>query len=372
MEAVGRLAGGIAHDFNNILTAINGYSDLLMRQVEAQSARAKVREIRLAADRATSLTKQLLAFSRKQILQPKILNLNTVVSEVYSMLQPVIGEHIELVLSLSPSLASVMVDPGQLSQVILNLAVNARDAMPDGGTLTVETRNIRLDEEFCRSHSPVEPGDYVKLSITDTGIGMDAATQNRVFEPFFTTKERGKGTGLGLSTVYGIVKQSGGYIRLESAVNKGTSFKIYLPTVQDQEKHAPAECEEPVPLSTGKGTILLVEDEEVVRSLGREVLELCGYKVLEASNGAQALRASVEHVGRIDLLLTDVVMPGMSGVDLAEKLSKDIPNLKILYTSGYADGAPLSRLNWNDHEQFLQKPFTPELLALKVGEVMAT
>jgi hypothetical protein len=256
--------------------------------------------------------------------------------------------------------------------VILNLAVNARDAMPDGGTLTVETRNVVLDESFCRQHSPVEPGDYVMLSITDTGTGMDAATQNRVFEPFFTTKERGKGTGLGLSTVYGIVKQSGGYIRLESAVNKGTTFKIYLPTVQDHERPALAESKEPAPLSSGKGTILLVEDEEVVRTLGREVLELCGYRVLEAANGTQALKASGEHQGQIDLLLTDVVMPGMSGIDLAHKLLEDIPNLKILYTSGYTDGAPLSRINWNDHEQFLQKPFTPELLALKVGEVMAT
>jgi two-component system cell cycle sensor histidine kinase/response regulator CckA len=370
MEAVGRLAGGIAHDFNNILTAITGGADMLKRQIENPAHRVKLEQISKAANRAALLTKQLLAFSRKQILQPKLLNLNTVVSDVCSMLRPVIGEDIELVMSLGTSLGSVKVDPGQISQVILNLAVNARDAMPRGGRLTVETMNVELDEAASAEHSLL-PATYTMLAISDTGVGMDHDLQKHIFEPFFTTKEVGKGTGLGLSMAYGIVTQSGGSITVESKPGAGSSFKIYLPRQTQTGPEGEREIDIMNPLLNGKGTILLVEDEELVRSLGRQILELCGYTVLEASNGQDALEICDKLSGEIDLLLTDVVMPGMTGIELGKKLSQLNSRIKILYTSGYAEAEALKGMNWDDHQQFLQKPFTPDMLAKKVSEVLS-
>jgi PAS domain S-box-containing protein len=370
MEAVGRLAGGIAHDFNNILTAITGSADLLKRQIDNTAHRDKLEQISKATNRAALLTKQLLAFSRKQILQPKLLNLNTMVTEFYSMLRPVIREDIELVLSLGTGLGSVKVDPGQISQVILNLAVNARDAMPRGGRLTVETMNVELDEAAGSEHA-LSPGSYTMLVISDTGVGMDLETQKHIFEPFFTTKEVGKGTGLGLSMAYGIVNQSGGAIAVESQPGMGSSFRIYLPRQPLTAPESEREMDYINPLMNGKGTILLVEDEELVRSLGRQILELCGYSVLEASNGQDALNICDKLGGEIDLLLTDVVMPGMTGIELGQKLSQRNSRIKILYTSGYTEAEALKGINWDDQQQFLQKPFTPDLLAKKVSEVLS-
>jgi signal transduction histidine kinase len=370
MEAIGKLAGGVAHDFNNLVTIISGYSDMLLSRIGPEnSTRRELEQIKKAGDRAHSLTRQLLAFSRRQMLQPKVLDLNAVVTNLEPMLQRLIGENIELVIELKPGLGQVKADPGQIEQVIMNLAINARDAMPQGGKLLLETDNVELDEAYARRHIPTQPGSYVRLAVSDTGCGMDAATQSRIFEPFFTTKEQGKGTGLGLSTVYGIVKQSGGYIWVYSERGQGATFKIYLPRVL-----APADSVQPVThwssLPQGKETVLLVEDEPEVRWLVRDMLQHLGYTVLEARHGIEAQVLSIQHQGPIHLLITDVVMPQMSGREIAEQLRFEHPETKVLYMSGYTDDAVVRHGVLAAEIAFLQKPFTPEALARKVREVL--
>jgi len=371
MEAVGRLAGGVAHDFNNLLTVIIGYSDLLLEKLSAgDGMRPPVEEIKKAADRAASLTRQLLAFSRKQMLQPQLLDLNRLLTNVDEMLRRMIGEDIELVTHLPSGLGRVKADPGQIEQVIMNLAVNARDAMPQGGQLTLEAANVELDSSYVSSHESVLPGHYVMIAMSDTGIGMDAETQAHIFEPFFTTKGQGKGTGLGLATTYGIVKQSEGHIWVYSEPGKGTTFKVYLPRI-DQAVEVIAPTNAPVDkLSLGCETILLVEDEEAVCSLVRGVLESRGYDVLEAKGAYDALEIGGRHKKHIHLLLTDVVMPQVSGRELAEHLAPLHPETKVLYMSGYADHAVVHHGLLEPGTVFLQKPFTPDALARKVREVL--
>jgi PAS domain S-box-containing protein len=374
MEAVGRLAGGIAHDFNNLLMVISGYSEFLLDRLGPDPAlRSPAQEIASAAVRATTLTRQLLAFSRKQMLAPKILDLNGVVTENFKMLTRMIGEDIDLVMVPATDLGSVRADAGQIEQVIMNLAVNARDAMPSGGKLTIETSNVSLDEEYARFHAPLKPGNYVMLAISDTGAGMDSETQSHIFEPFFTTKGP-KGTGLGLSTVYGIVKQSGGYIWVFSEPGKGTTFKIYLPRVAEPAEtpalvapHAEATATE-----AGTETILLVEDEANLRYLARQYLEKQGYRVLEAADGAVAVQIAVAHEGMIQLLLTDVIMPGMNGRELAQRISEIRPNVKILYMSGYTENVIGRNGTLDAGVRLLQKPFTLRDLKSKVREVLDT
>ncbi len=371
MEAVGRLAGGIAHDFNNLLTIIVGYTQrLLSRCSSKDTVYDELQEISKAGYRAASLTQQLLAFSRRQMLQPKILDLNAVVSDTSKMLQRMIGEDIRLATELAPDLGSIKVDPGQMEQVIMNLAVNARDAMPQGGKLTIETENVDLERPMPNGPVTVAPGRYVVLSVRDTGQGMDADIQARIFEPFFTTKEPGKGTGLGLSTVYGIAKQSGGYIFVSSQPGRGTTFRLYLPRAQEAaELFEPGD---PSGASTqGSGTLLLAEDEVGVRALVRRILEGNGYTILEASNGAEALELYERCNGSIDLLITDVVMPGgMSGRQLADRLLAKRSTLKVLYVSGYTDEAIGRHGVLEKGVEFLKKPFTPEGLARKVRDVL--
>jgi PAS domain S-box-containing protein len=372
MEAIGRLAGGIAHDFNNLLMVISGYSEFLLERLGPDPAlRGPAKEISSAAERATSLTRQLLAFSRKQMLTPKVIDLNAVVTENLRMLTRLIGEDIDLVMIPGVELRPVKADPGQVEQVILNLAVNARDAMPQGGRLTIETANVTLDEAYARLHAPVQPGDYTLLAITDTGLGMDSETQSRIFEPFFTTKGT-KGTGLGLSTVYGIVKQSGGYIWVYSEPGKGTSFKIYLPHVTAEEV---AVFEEPAvaappPAEAPRETILVVEDEVNLRRLTQQFLENQGYTVLEAADGAAAVQICVAHQGTIHLLLTDVIMPGMNGRELAHRVSEIRPNIKVLYMSGYTENAIGHNGTLDAGITLLQKPFTLHALKATVREVL--
>ncbi|MHB8940358.1 MAG: hybrid sensor histidine kinase/response regulator [Desulfobacteria bacterium] len=372
MEAVGRLAGGVAHDFNNLLTAISGYSGLLLHRLpEYSTLRRDVEEIRKAGDRAAQLTRQLLAFSRRQVLQPKVLDLNAVVKNMGRMLRRLTGEDIELSTDLSPSLSRVKADPGQIEQVIVNLAVNARDAMPGGGRITIATADAELSPAYAAAHPEVRPGPHVLLSVADTGHGMSDETQAHLFEPFFTTKERGKGTGLGLATVYGIVQQSGGHIRVNSAADRGSTFLIYLPRVEAPEDGAQVADRPLLPHpSPGTETLLLAEDEEVVRGLAREILSGNGYKVLEAGNGREALLLSEAHRGEIHLLLTDVAMPKMSGRELTERIRLQRPDLRILYMSGYTDDVILRQGVIEDGIPFLQKPFTPEALARKVREVL--
>jgi PAS domain S-box-containing protein len=370
IEAVGRLAGGIAHDFNNLLTVINGYSQLLLGRLGPDAPdRAEIEEISTAGGRAAALTRQLLAFSRKQVLQPRVLELNAVVTNMERMLRPMIGEDIELYTVLQPQLGRVLADPGQIEQVLMNLAVNARDAMPQGGRLTIETSNVELNETYARRLLTMTPGPHVLLAVSDTGCGMDKETQEHIFEPFFTTKEQGKGTGLGLSTVYGIVKQSGGSIWVYSEPGRGTTFKIYLPRVEE-----PTESVEPdtarARLPNGTETILLVEDEAGVRSLARASLQVYGYRVLEAANGDEAIRIFDRRQDAIHLLVTDMVMPGMDGRALSERLSARLPGLKVLYLSGYAEGAIVHNGVLNAGMAFLQKPFTPLSLARKVRAVL--
>ena len=372
MEAIGRLAGGIAHDFNNLLMVISGYSEFLLERLGPDPAlRGPAKEISAAAERATSLTRQLLAFSRKQMLTPKVLDLNAVITENLKMLTRLIGEDIDLVMIPGSELGAVKADPGQIEQVILNLAVNARDAMPRGGKLTIETANVTLDEAYARVHAPVQPGDYTMLAITDTGVGMDTETQTRIFEPFFTTKGT-KGTGLGLSTVYGIVKQSGGYIWLYSEPGKGTSFKIYMPHVTAEEVAAVEQpAITPVPaLETARETILVVEDEVNLRRLTRQFLENQGYTVVEAADGAAAVQICVAHQGIIHLMLTDVIMPGMNGRELAQRVSEIRPNMKVLYMSGYTENAIGHNGTLDAGIMLLQKPFTLHALKVKVREVL--
>jgi PAS domain S-box-containing protein len=372
MEAVGRLAGGIAHDFNNLLMVISGYSEFLLDRLGPDPAlRGPAQEIAGAAQRASSLTRQLLAFSRKQMMAPKILDLNGVVTENLKMLTRVIGEDIDLVMVPAQNLGAVRADSGQIDQVIMNLAVNARDAMPSGGKLTIETSNVALDEEYARIHAPLSPGDYVMLAISDTGFGMDAETQSHIFEPFFTTKGP-KGTGLGLSTVYGIVKQSGGYIWVYSESGRGTTFKIYFPRVAErvEAQVSMIPVEEPVASVPGTETILLAEDEANLRYLARQFLEKQGYKVIEAADGAAAMQIAVAHEGVIHLLLTDVIMPGMNGRELAQRISEIRPQTKILYMSGYTENVIGHNGTLDAGVQLLQKPFTLRDLKRKVREIL--
>jgi PAS domain S-box-containing protein len=374
MEAVGRLAGGIAHDFNNLFMVISGYSEFLLERLGPDPAlRSPAQEIASAAERASSLTRQLLAFSRKQMLAPRILDLNGVVTENLKMLNRMIGEDIDLVMVPHADLGAVRADSGQIEQVIMNLAVNARDAMPSGGKLTIETSNVTLDEEYVRFHAPLRPGDYVMLAISDTGQGMDSETQSHIFEPFFTTKGP-KGTGLGLSTVYGIIKQSGGYIWVYSELGKGTTFKIFLPRVPyPGERVAPVaamvETHKPEP---GTETILLVEDEANLRYLARQFLEKQGYRVIEAADGAVAMQIVVAHEGVIHLLLTDVIMPGMNGRELAQRVSEIRPNVKVLYMSGYTENVIGHNGTLDAGVRLLQKPFNLRDLKDKVREVLDT
>lgn len=370
LESLGRLAGGIAHDFNNMLTVISGYSGMILRQLGPDDPiRPKVNEIKSAGDRSASLTHQLLAFSRQQILKPKVLDINEIIIDTSKMLQRLIGEDIQLNILPNPKIGRVVVDPGQLTQVIMNLAVNARDAMPDGGSLIIETSNVELDEKYAALHVPTRPGSYVMLAVTDSGSGMDNETIKQIFEPFFTTKEIGKGTGLGLSTVYGIVKQSGGYIWVYSELGKGTTFKIYFPRVDEEVKEDKNNSAfEKAPF--GNETILLVEDEESVRNFARETLETCGYKVIEARDGAEALSVYKKSASKIDLLITDVVMPRMGGRKLAEKITRMNPQIPQLFMSGYTDDSIIRQGMITEDMTFIQKPFTFDMLAHKVREVL--
>lgn len=371
MDAIGRLSGGVAHDFNNLLGVIIGYTEVLQDTIkETDPLRVCVDQVLQAGKRAASLTRQLLAFSRQQVLEPKVLVLNAVVSDMEKMLHRLIGEDVELSTSLDPELGKVRADQGQIEQVIMNLAVNARDAMPEGGKLTIQTANLEMDEAFVRQYSyPVQTGAYILLTVSDTGVGMDSATQHRIFEPFFTTKEKGKGTGLGLSTVYGVVKQSGGYIDVESSVGKGSSFKIYLPRVDQNAEGARTEAA-PLTELQGKETILLVEDEKNLRTLTRHLLEVYGYVVIEAANGEEALKISRENTGSIHLMLTDMVMPGISGRALAQQLSKERQDMKVVYMSGYTGQTIGGQALLNPGAFFLQKPFTRENLARKIREAL--
>jgi nitrogen-specific signal transduction histidine kinase/ActR/RegA family two-component response regulator len=367
MEAVGRLSGGIAHDFNNLLGIIIGYGEILEEGTkEGDPLRDSVGEILKAGRQAASLTRQLLAFSRQQVLEPKILDLSGVVSDVEKMLRRLIGEDIELTTSLDRELGKVKADQGQIEQVLLNLAVNARDAMPNGGKLLIATSNEEIDEVFAhQSPYTVEVGSYICLSVTDTGCGMDAATQAQIFEPFFTTKEKGKGTGLGLSTVYGVVKQSGGHINVYSEVGTGTTFKIYLPRV-DASLHKEGPRSNANISLQGTETVLLVEDEDGLRNLTRTLLERCGYTVLVAKNASEALEVSRQHKGPVHLLLTDVVMPGANGRVLAQQLSEQRPDIKVVYMSGYTGQTFGGHAILDPGTFFLMKPFTRDALARKI------
>ncbi|MBV9147228.1 MAG: PAS domain S-box protein [Acidobacteria bacterium] len=367
MESIGRLAGGIAHDFNNLLTIVMGYTSRLHEYAGTDEKIAhEINGIRRATDRAATLTRQLLAFSRQQVLQPVVLNVNQIVEDIRGMLTRIIPERVEIVAHVDPELGSVSADKGQLEQVIVNLAVNARDAMPNGGRLTLETANVYLDDIYSRAHVTVTPGEYVMLAVSDTGTGMDSATQEHIFEPFFTTKEVGKGTGLGLSSVYGIVKQSGGHIWVYSEPGQGTIFKIYLPRV-----NAPAQSvTKRWPLAgkqKGTETILLVEDNRELRQLVESALTAQGYRVLSGENPREAERLASGHSGDIALLLTDVVMPEMSGLELAERLQAARKQMKVIYMSGYSDSMVM---RGNGDVKFLQKPFAPAVLTAKVREVL--
>jgi two-component system cell cycle sensor histidine kinase/response regulator CckA len=369
MEAVGRLAGGIAHDFNNLLTAIIGYSEIIFKDSDLkQNHRSYIEEIKKSAERAATLTQQLLAFSRKQILQPKVLNLNVLLKNTRNMLQRMIGEDISFEMHLSPDIGMIMADPGKIEQVIINLAVNARDAMPHGGSLAVETKDSMLGEEFCKIHKGSKPGRYVLLSVKDTGKGIDEDAMKHIFEPFFTTKEIGKGTGLGLATVYGIVRQSGGYIDIQSNPGTGTAVDIYLPRV-DGEEADHTQKQESIAAKGKHETILFVEDDNMVRDMVTAVLKQFGYRVVEAENATSALQACEEQ-SHIDLMITDVVMPGQSGPELAREVAKLHQEMKVLYISGYTNDAIVHHGVIDVDIPFLQKPFTPQTLALKVRELL--
>ncbi len=369
MEAVGMLAGGVAHDFNNLLTIITGYSQLVLNNISPHDPnRHSVEQIMKAGERAGALTKQLLAFSRRQVLQPRVLELNKLVTSLSTMLQRLIGEDIELRLALPPELGRVSADPGQIEQVLMNLAVNSRDAMPKGGVLTIETANVELDQRYVGRHIAVKPGPYVLLAVSDTGFGMDAATRAHLFEPFFTTKGSGHGTGLGLSTVFGIVKQSGGSVEVYSEPDRGTSVKVYLPRIDQPAIAETARAGKT--LSRGSETILLAEDDDMVRTLVCETLEREGYRVIAASDPVNARHLAEQHRTPIHLLITDVVMPKVSGRELADQLLRRIPDLKVLYMSGYTDNAVLNSGILQKEVAFLQKPFTPAALAEKVREVL--
>ena len=373
MEAVGQLAGGIAHDFNNLLTAIRGYSELAQRHLAAEDVqdRADLEQVVRAADEGEELTRQLLAFSRRQVLLPRILDPAEVIAGVTPMLGRLLGEHIDFVTHADPGLWRIKVDPGQLEQVIINLAVNARDAMPEGGKLTIETANVELDAGYALVHPGVAPGPYVLLAVTDTGTGMDAQTQAHIFEPFFTTKEPGRGTGMGLATVYGIVKQSGGSIYLYSELGRGTTFKIYFPRTADGEQEADVSQAAPAPIEVaGSETVLLVEDDAAVRAFARRSLEERGYTVIEAGNGDEALMLAAGNAAAIELLVTDVTMPGMQGNHLAARLTHVLPAVRVLYVSGFAEDSVIHQGVARKGTAFLPKPFSAEALARAVRRTL--
>jgi len=371
LSAVGQLAGGIAHDFNNLLTVINGYGEMAAARAEDEGLARQLSTIVDAGKRAAALTGQLLAFSRKQVLQPRVLDVNELIDGLDDMLHRLLGEDIDIRLNLQPDLRKVEVDPGQLEQVVMNLAVNARDAMPAGGKLTIETADVDLDEGYARSHAEVTPGPHVLLAVSDTGEGMDAETRARLFEPFFTTKDQGRGTGLGLATVYGIVKQSGGHIWVYSELGKGTTFKVYLP--QASRTTSPAQEPEPAPEPAGQdhGTILVVEDEDAVRDLVAEVLEGAGYRVLATGDVDEALRICRDPETDLDLLLTDVVLPTRSGRELAERALESRPGLKVVYMSGYTDNAIVHHGVLDPGTPFIAKPFSPTELLKKLRAFLA-
>jgi signal transduction histidine kinase len=373
MEAIGRLAGGVAHDFNNLLTVIHGYSQLALNRVKpGDSLHEDMQEIRHAVNRAAALTRQLLAFSRRQTIQEKVLDLNAVVRDLENMLMRVLGEDVNLSAALHPEVALIRIDPGQIEQVILNLAINARDAMPKGGRMTIETHSIDFSEPLTWRPANIIPGPYIALVVSDTGCGMDEYVRSHMFEPFFTTKEIGKGTGLGLFTVYGIVKQAGGELIADSEPGAGTTFTIYFPQVVEAPAGVQDTATETTPLPRGGGeTVLLVEDEPAIRALVGDVLRQHGYNVLEARHGVEALMTSAHHMEPIQLLITDVVMPQMRGDELAQRLMAERPDIKVLYMSGYTDDAALHH-GLSERTAFLQKPFTPDKLVVKVREVLDT
>ncbi len=370
LESLGRLAGGIAHDFNNLLSVILGYTRLVQERIFSEPPLGHwLEQIEQAAENAATLTRQLLAYTRQQVLEPKVLSLNSALEKIEPLLRRLIGEDIDLQIRLDSQLGRVKADPGQLEQVIMNLAINARDAMPNGGRLVIETSNAELDESYARQHSSVTPGDYVVLSVSDTGVGIDKATQERIFEPFFTTKERGKGTGLGLATVYGIVKQSGGHIWFYSEVGMGATFRVYLPRTQEALP-APTPFHTAAHASGGSETILLVEDQPMLRELMHTVLARAGYTVLSAENPDQALEIAAAHPRRIHLLLSDVILPGMNGRVFAEQLQKKRPEAKVLFVSGYTEDIILHHGTLEAGTSFLPKPFTQETLGRKIREVL--
>jgi len=371
MQAIGRLAGGVAHDFNNVLTVILGYAQQLLdnRTPSAEIVHRSAGHILTAGERAASLTRQLLAFGRKQLLQPTVLNLNVVLVDIDKMLRRLISENVEIVTRPAPKLGSVRADIGQIEQVILNLVINARDAMPTGGSLTLETGNADLDENYAQEHAGVRPGSYVMLAVSDTGIGMDAETQAHIFEPFFTTKEDGKGSGMGLATVYGVVQQSGGHIWVYSEPGRGSTFKLYLPRVEEAAETG-AKSQAPAPTIRGTETILVAEDDRQVRDLAVAILKACGYLVLVLESALEAEHVCQQHQGSIDLLLTDVIMREMSGPDLAQRLTKLRPQTKVLFMSGYTDAAIVHQGVLDPGIAFLPKPFTPSSLAGKVRQVL--
>jgi two-component system, cell cycle sensor histidine kinase and response regulator CckA len=371
MEAVGRLAGGVAHDFNNMLTVIAGYNRMILDEISTlDPLRGYAEEILKAADRAGALTNQLLAFSRRQIMQPRVIDLNAVIGQTENMLRRLIGEDIQLVMSLSADTGNIKADPNHIEQAIVNLAVNSRDAMPLGGRITIETSHTQIDETYAKTHMGVKPGEFVMIAVSDTGHGMDSATRQNIFEPFFTTKQRGKGTGLGLATVYGIVKQSGGDIWVYSEPGHGTTFKLYFPRVADPV--SPGAMEDPQSLHRAGGeTVMLVEDETQVRDLEVRILTQLGYSVLAAANGEEAIGVSRTYRGEISLLVTDVVMPNMSGKQVADALLASRPGIRILYLSGYTENTVVNHGVLDTNVDFLSKPFSREALARKIREILS-
>jgi nitrogen-specific signal transduction histidine kinase len=369
LDSIGRLAGGIAHDFNNLLSVIAGYGELVLADLkEPGAARSRVLEILRATERATGLTRQLLAFGRKQVIEPRVLDLNATAQDAERMLRRLIGEDIDIAMKLAPDLGRIQADPGQVEQVIINLAVNARDAMPRGGKLTIETTNVALDDDAVRGYVDVKPGHYVRLCVSDTGVGMDRETREHLFEPFFTTKEAGRGTGLGLATVYGIVKQSGGHVWVYSEPGWGTTFKVYFPRFGDvAEPGRPAIEAGPAP--GGTETILVVEDDEMIRSLIRDILESTGYRVLVADDPESGMKLIGEEQ-EIHLLLTDLILPGMSGRELVDKVVELKPDIRVLFMSGYSDEAVARHGILEPGLAFLQKPFSRDALVRKVREVL--
>ena len=371
MEAVGRLAGGVAHDFNNMLTVVIGYNRMILDELSPlDPVRGCAEEVLKAADRAAALTRQLLTFSRRQIIQPRVMNVNTTVAHTEKMLHRLIGEDLELLLVLHEDVGNIRADPSHVEQAVVNLALNARDAMPDGGRITIETANVHLDESYARTHLGVRPGEFVMIAVSDTGHGMDAETRRRLFEPFFTTKEKGKGTGLGLATVYGAVKQLGGDIWVYSEPGKGTTFKLYFPRIMESPDPpaSPADAER----EHSTETILVVEDEQAVRDLTVKMLRKLGHTVLAAADGVEAIEIAKSHAGPIALLLTDVVMPNMSGRQVADELLRLRPELKVLYLSGYTDNTVVHHGVLEDGVEFLPKPFSRETLANKIRDVLGS